>query len=271
MPDCPKLLYGTAWKAGRTAELVETAVLAGFRGIDTACQPKHYDEPGVGQALTALAAKGVTRDQLFLQTKFTPLDGQDPARLPYDPDAPLPEQVRQSFAASLKNLGTDYVDSWVLHSPLATLEETLEAWRAMETVRLAGGVRSLGLSNCPDLDFFQALHAAADVKPAVLQNRFQARTGYDAELRAWCRANGIQYQSFWTLTANPHILAHRDVQAAAKTHGKTRAQILFRLLVQQGVVPLTGTTSPKHMAEDLAVLGFELPAPEAAALYRLFG
>lgn len=76
----PRMLYGTAWKAERTADLVATALRAGFRGIDTACQPKHYQEKGVGDAIAAVAeakdvSPPVTREGLFLQTKYTPIRG----------------------------------------------------------------------------------------------------------------------------------------------------------------------------------------------------
>lgn len=79
----PRIIYGTAWKKDRTADLVEKAILAGFRGIDTACQPKHYNEPLVGAALQRLKDHGIKREVLFLQTKFTPLSGQDPKQVPY--------------------------------------------------------------------------------------------------------------------------------------------------------------------------------------------
>ncbi len=265
----PKLIYGTAWKAERTSELVERAVLAGFRGIDTACQPKHYNEAGVGDALERLGKKGVARDALFLQTKFTSIDGQDPNRLPYDRAAPLEKQVEQSFAASLKNLRTDRLDSWVLHSPLRTFDQTMTAWRAMERLQQAGGTRWLGISNCYDLAFLKELHQAARVKPAVVQNRFYEDTGYDAALRRWCKEGGLRYQSFWTLTGNPQILRHPALQAVAAGLGKTPAQIWFRFLVEQDVVPLTGTCSDRHMTEDLEALTFELPRESVAALARL--
>ena len=129
----PRLLYGTAWKKERTQELVELAVRTGFRGIDTACQPKHYFERGVGAALERLIADGVVkREDIFLQTKYTPIGGQDPNDVPYDRTAPLPDQVAQSVAKSLDNLKTTYLDSLVLHSPLSSAEKTMEVWRAME-------------------------------------------------------------------------------------------------------------------------------------------
>lgn len=105
------VIYGTAWKEDRTESLVAQAIEAGFRAIDTANQRKHYYEEGVGQAVKkAIAARSVPRADLFLQTKFTYARGQD-HRLPYDPKAPVAEQLRQSFESSLEHLGTDYLDS----------------------------------------------------------------------------------------------------------------------------------------------------------------
>lgn len=125
-------MYGTAWKKTRTKELVEAAVRAGFRGIDTACQPKHYNEPGVGEALQSLYSDGfVTRSDLFLQTKFTSLNGQDPNNIPYHKEYPLREQVLESFQVSCSNLQTDYLDSLVLHSPMQSFSDTMIVWRAM--------------------------------------------------------------------------------------------------------------------------------------------
>eukprot|EP00913_Durusdinium_trenchii_P010185 g9549.t2 len=200
-------LYGTAWKEGQTAELVVKAVRAGFRGIDTACQPKHYQEDLVGEALARLASEDhLPREQLWLQTKFTPIRGQDPRRVPYDTQAPLKKQVEQSIQKSLENLRTSYIDSLMMHSPMPTLEENLEVWGVFEQAVEAGHVRQLGISNCYDPRVFQMIYDAVRIKPKVLQNRFYADSGYDRELRAFCLENGVKYQTFWTLTANPHLL-----------------------------------------------------------------
>jgi diketogulonate reductase-like aldo/keto reductase len=260
----PGILYGTAWKKDDTESLVRMALKQGFRGIDTACQPKHYHEAGVGAAVSSMARK-----ELYLQTKFTPLPGQDPARIPYDPKAPLAEQVRQSFGVSLQNLRTDYLDCLVLHSPLPDMSQTLEVWRIFESLVDAGGVRQLGISNCYQLERLAALYGSARIKPAVVQNRFYADTGYDREIRAFCRQQGIFYQSFWTLTANPQLLAHRTVLELASKYGKTPAQVLFRYLTQGGVLPLTGTRSESHMREDLAIFEFELVDSEREAMDSL--
>lgn len=265
----PRILYGTAWKKGDTEELVAMALQEGFRGVDTACQPRHYNEPGVGAGIAAALGSGLQRAELYIQTKYTPASGQDPARIPYDPSAPLPEQVMQSFAASLTNLRTEYLDGLVLHSPLATIRETLEVWRAMESLVERGGVRQLGISNCYRLDQLQALYASARVKPAVLQNRFYADTGYDLELRAFCTNERLLYQSFWTLTANRRILDDPATTAIAATHGCRPPQILFRYLVESGVVPLTGTRSRIHMREDLRIFDFELGEAERRTIDAL--
>ncbi|HEU4578471.1 MAG TPA: aldo/keto reductase [Polyangiaceae bacterium] len=267
----PRILYGTAWKKERTAALVERALGAGFRGIDTACQPKHYDEAGVGQGVAAALRGGRRREELYLQTKFTPLDGQDPRRVPYDTKAPLAEQVRQSCRASLANLQTTYLDCLVLHSPMDTLELTLQVWRELEALSDSGVVRELGISNCYQLQELEALYAAARIKPLVLQNRFHAATGYDQQLRGFCRARGMVYQSFWTLTANRELLSHPEVQALARRHAVTPAQLFFRGLTQMGIVPLTGTTSEEHLRQDLAIFDFELSPAELRQLTARFG
>lgn len=203
----PDILYGTAWKKDRTADLVELAVKQGFRAIDTACQPKHYQEAGVGEALQRLYQQQIIqREDIFLQTKFTSLDGQDPQRIPYNPKASLPDQVMQSFAKSCENLHTTYLDSLVLHSPMHTMDETMQVWRVFEQLHSEGKVRYLGISNTYQLSVLQRLYQQAVVKPQFLQNRFYRESGYDHEIRQFCRDHDIKYQSFWTLTANPHII-----------------------------------------------------------------
>ncbi len=265
----PRIIYGTAWKKERTEELVRNAILLGFRGIDSACQPKHYNEAGVGAGIAACRKEGVERADLYLQSKFTSLHGQDPKRVPYDPRACLADQVAQSFAASLRNLQTDYLDCLILHSPLDSDAETGDAWQAMEEIVDEGGARQLGISNCDDLDVLEALHRSARVKPVVVQNRFHADTGYDVDIRSFCRHHDIVYESFWTLTANPTVLADRQVVALATKYQRTPAQVLFRYLTQEGVVPLTGTRSENHMRQDLEIFEFELTESERESIGAL--
>ncbi len=104
----------------------------------------------------------------------------------------------------------------------------------------------------------------------MVQNRFYAQTGYDRGIRAFCRQHRIIYQSFWTLSANPRVLAHDKLKALALKYGRTPAQVLFRYLTQEDIVPLTGTTSETHMREDLEIFEFELTQPERDAVATLF-
>src|SRR5438552_3529040 len=145
----PSFMYGTAWKKEATTRLVQLAVTAGFRAIDTANQLIHYQEALVGQALQTLAKQGIARETLFLQTKFTPTNGQD-HRTPYDASADLTTQVKQSFDSSLAHLRTDYVDSYVLHGPYSRYsfgDADREVWTAMEALYQSGKTKMIGISN----------------------------------------------------------------------------------------------------------------------------
>ncbi len=266
LPGVPRFLYGTAWKEDATEALVTAALAAGFRGIDTANQRKHYYEEGVGRAL---AASCVPRAELFLQTKFTFEDGQD-HRLPYDRKAPVAQQVAQSFASSLAHLGVDRLDSLILHGPSrrdGLGPDDREAWRAMEALVDGGRVAVLGVSNVTAAQVAELI-AFARVAPTFVQNRCYADRGWDREVRALCTQHGLTYQGFSLLTANRPVLTRPDVGAIAERHGKTPAQIVFRFAQQVGMLPLTGTRDPAHMREDLAVAGFELVPDELATVER---
>jgi diketogulonate reductase-like aldo/keto reductase len=268
----PGFLYGTAWKEDRTAALVELALHAGFRGIDTANQRRHYFEAGVGQGLAAAYRAGiVTRDDLFLQTKFTYQPGQD-HRLPYDPRAPLATQVVQSMASSLEHLGTDHVDSYVLHGPASGQGWTRhdgEVWTAMARERDAGRTRLLGVSNV-GLRHLQQMAAAGAELPRFVQNRCFASRGWDREVRAFCAEHDIVYQGFSLLTANPEVLGHPLVTRIAAREKATASQVVFRLAQALHMLPLTGTTSAEHMKQDLASGAASLSADEVNALESLF-
>ena len=267
----PRLIYGTAWKEDHTTRLAGMALAAGFRGIDTANQRRHYFEAGVGKALTdALAAGRLERKDVFLQTKFTYVDGQD-HRLPYDPRAPLATQVEQSFASSLQHLGVDYLDSYVLHGPSVRRGLTAgdwETWEAMERLHGAGKTRLLGVSNV-NLGQLEELYADASTKPAIVQNRCFASMGWDRAIRQFCSEREILYQGFSLLTANRDVLGHRRVLEIALRIGRTVPQVIFRFALQVGMIALTGTTSAAHMAEDLSIYDFELQPDEVRALDEL--
>jgi len=248
----PSFMYGTAWKKEATKQLVELAVASGFRAIDTANQLIHYDEALVGEALQALEKKGIRRDTLFLQTKFTSAGGQD-HRTPYDPSADLTTQVRQSFDSSLTHLCTEYVDSYVLHGPHQRRglgEADWEVWAAMEGLYQSGETKMIGISNVTAGQLTE-LCEQANVKPMVVQNRCFAVVGWDREVREICQAHGIIYQGFSLLTANRAVLADPEIGTIAQRLGTGSVQVIFRFAMQIGMLPLTGTTSEQHMKEDL--------------------
>ncbi|KAI0391043.1 putative aldo-keto reductase [Xylariaceae sp. FL0594] len=256
-----RLLYGTAWKKEATADLVYKALKAGFRGIDTAAQPRHYNEPLVGVGIKKAISEGIVkREDLFIQTKFTPVDGQDLDNMPYNPKDTLDKQVHASVASSLTSFTFDcpvnaYIDSLVLHSPPSShFADLLLVWQTLETY-VPHKIRHLGISNT-DLHVVNRLCTSADVRirPAVVQNRFYPATHWDVDLRAYCRAQGISFQTFWTLSGNPKLLRSETVQELAKSAGVTPPVALYALVLGlEGTTVLDGTTNESHMAEDLKV------------------
>lgn len=266
----PPIMYGTAWKEGETARLVALALDAGFRAIDTANQRRHYHEAGVGDGLRSALAAGLARDDLFLQTKFTHVQGQD-HRLPYDPAAPMARQVEQSFASSLQHLGVDHLDAYVLHGPSRAdglSDADWEAWRAMEDLQRAGRTRLIGISNVTAQQLRDLLAGAA-VRPAVVQNRCFTRPRADAEVRALCAEHGMAYEGFSLLTAIPAVLRHGGVVQAAQRHDATTAQVLFAYCLRRGMTVLTGTTNRQHMEQDLAAQHIVLAPEELDAIDAL--
>lgn len=267
----PAFMYGTAWKEAETSRLTSLALEAGFRAIDTANQRRHYFEAGVGEAVKAAIDAGkLTRQQLFLQTKFTYARGQD-HRLPYDPRADFATQVEQSFASSLEHLGTTYVDSFVLHGPESGRGLTpadRETWRAMEALIKAGKVRLLGVSNV-SYEQLAAFYELSSEPIAFVQNRCFARTGWDREVRALCRANGSIYQGFSLLTANDRELRTPRVRAIVERLGVDVPQLVFAFARTLGMLPLTGTSDPDHMRQDLESQSLELSAADVDAIETL--
>jgi diketogulonate reductase-like aldo/keto reductase len=267
----PSIMYGTAWKEERTEALTSEAIACGFRAIDTANQRRHYFEAGVGAAIGAAVDSGqVTREQLFLQTKFTYQRGQD-HRLPYDPDADLATQVQQSIDSSLEHLGVTRIDSYILHSPSRAHglgEADWTTWRAMEEAVRAGRVGLLGVSNISP-EQLATLIAGTKIAPAFVQNRCFARDRWDADVRALCETHDIVYQGFSLLTANRQVLSSPRLAAIARRHGKTPPQVVFRFAIEVAMLPLTGTADSLHMRQDLDIFDFALSDEDLKIMLEL--
>lgn len=261
--NIPYFIYGTAWKEEKTTDLVTTAIHSGFKAIDTANQAKHYSEPLVGEALKKLAAEGFKREELWLQSKFTSVGGQDD-RLPYDPNESLTTQVKQSFASSLEHLHTDYLDSYLLHGPYnypSLGDEDFEVWQAIEDLYNLGSAKAIGISNV-NYGQLETLIQESKIKPMMVQNRCYAQTNWDKKVRELCKTHNIHYQGFSLLTANPHIVNSEFVAKLAEKYQVIPAQIIFRFSSQIGMIPLTGTSNQQHMQLDLDINGFQLSDEE---------
>mmetsp|Transcript_6379 Transcript_6379/g.11105 ORF Transcript_6379/g.11105 Transcript_6379/m.11105 type:complete len:382 (+) Transcript_6379:43-1188(+) len=292
LSDRPTLMYGTLWSGGGgamtehskdvTAELVYKAIKSGFRHVDTACQPRHYNEGGVGDGWTAAARDlDLRREDIWIQTKFTGLNAHDPISRPYDANAPLEDRVSQSLEKSLDSLKTDYVDSWLMHAPEKSWDNHWKIWNTMESAVDEGKVRQLGISNFYKLEDVQWAYDHSRIKPKVLQNSFHAKSGHDVEIRAFCKEHDIEYQSFFTLTSNNEAYRHRDVVELAKEKGLTPEGLFFAFCMAIGISPLVGTTNELYMkdaidlmdrirsgeqifvnSEELAIVGNALGTPE---------
>lgn len=260
----PFILYGTAWKEEATENLVYTALKMGFRGIDTANQRRHYYEEAVGRGI---AKSGISREELFIQTKFTYARGHD-HRLPYDLNVNYRIQVRQSFESSLIHLQITYIDSYVLHGPsvgVGLSTDDWDVWTEMEALYREGRIKYLGVSNI-SFEQLQILFQRATIKPSFVQNRCFAQVGWDKKVREYCKQNHMIYQGFSLLTANLFVLPL--VKNIAQRVNKTPAQVVFRFAKSVGILPLTGTTNIQHMNEDLN-LDFSLTTEEIEFLENI--
>jgi diketogulonate reductase-like aldo/keto reductase len=269
--DLPLFLYGTAWKEERTRAVTLQALAVGFRGIDTANQRRHYHEAEVGAAIgEAIQAGRLQRSELFLQTKFTFRAGQD-HRLPYDPAAAVAQQVRQSFDSSLRHLGVTTLDSYILHGPsqrYGLSASDWEAWRAMEALCDEGRVGQLGVSNVT-IDQLRELSSSARIGPRFVQNRCFAVQRWDADVRHFCRAQGMIYQGFSLLTANHDYLFTEPIVRLANKYHRTAAQVVFRFALDVGIWPLTGSTNGDHLRQDLSIDDFRLLEAEIGQVERI--
>lgn len=251
------MIYGTAWKSIDTYQNVATALLCGFRAFDLAAQPKHYREDLAGKAITdAIRAKSIDRSELWIQSKFAPIENQDPNNVPYPEDSSIEEQIHYSVNQSLSYLRTDdddepYLDCLLLHSPLSTAAETLAAWSAMSGY-VPSKVKMLGISNV-SLPQLKVVYTRAAVKPRVVQNRFCERSGFDQAVRAFCEDLDLMYQGFWILTGSPKLLKSSPVQRLAKLLQVSEQESLYVLASVGKVVVLNGTTNSQRMVADLAV------------------
>ncbi|KAK6087591.1 aldo/keto reductase [Seiridium cupressi] len=250
----PLLLYGTSRKENNTRHLTEVALNVGFTAVDTANHPTAYNEPHTGGGITAAIKSGVIkREDLFIQTKFSPLFAHQKDKIPYNPDQDIEGQVKESIQQSLDHLKVDYLDSFLLHGPYTDIHDSIKAYKVFETF-VPHKIRRLGVSNF-NLEQLQALCDAASVKPTIVQNRFIRQSSYDIKVRHFCADNGITYQAFYMLTHNPELLGAEVVASVAEILAVEKEVAFYILVLSLGDVQvLDGTTRGERMKADLAAV-----------------
>lgn len=237
--EIPRLGLGVfrAAAGGEARRAVAEALKLGYRHVDTA--GIYGNEADVGEAIRA---SGIPRDQIFVTTKLWNDDhGHD--------------QALRAFDKSLKRLGLDHVDLYLIHWPVPG--KRLESWKALERIAREGRARSIGVSNFLERHLDELL-ATATIKPAVNQieiHPFLQRRS----IRAACAAHGIVVEAYSPLTKGRR-LAHPAVSAVARRVGRTPAQVLIRWGLQHDLVTLPKSARPERIAENAAVYDFELDA-----------
>jgi 2,5-diketo-D-gluconate reductase A len=231
-----------------TQEVVEEALAAGYRHLDTAAA--YRNEAGVG---AALAAAGLTGEEVFLTTKlWNSAQGYD--------------STLAAFEKSLRRLGTDRVDLYLIHWPVPSEDRYLDTWRAFERINEEGLSRSIGVSNFRVEDL-ERLKREAEYLPTVNQIELHPRL-QQAELRAWHADHGIVTEA-WSPLAQGALLDDETIETIAAHHEKTPAQTILRWHLQLGNVVIPKSVTPERIRENIDVFDFELSEDDMAAIARL--
>ncbi|MFD9625175.1 aldo/keto reductase [Peribacillus muralis] len=222
---------------------VKAAIKHGYRSIDTAAI--YQNEEGVGQGIReGLKEAGITREELFVTSKVWNAD------LGY-------ETAIAAYEESLKKLGLDYLDLYLIHWPVEGKYK--EAWRALETLYKEGKVKAIGVSNF-QIHHLEDVIKDASVKPMVNQVEYHPRLA-QKEVQAFCKEQGIQLEA-WSPLMQGQLLDNETLQVIANKHGKSVAQVILRWDLQNGIVTIPKSTKEHRIVENSSVFDFELTAEE---------
>ena len=240
----PSLGFGTyKISPAQAFASVQHALRAGYRHIDTAMIYQNESEVG-----RAIRESGIPREELFVTTKLWNADHGN---------------VRSAFDTSLKKLGLDYVDLYLIHWPVP---ERIASWKVMESIADEGLSRSIGVSNFT-IRHLEEFLPRASITPAVNQFEFSPFL-YQKELLDYCKQKNIIVEAYSPLTRGARLQDER-ITAIAIKHKKSNSQILLRWCLQHGTLPLPRSVTPAHIDENLDVFGFSLSGEEMAALDSL--
>ncbi|SEG67413.1 aldo/keto reductase [Paenibacillus sp. UNC499MF] len=231
-------------------EAVKTAIKNGYRSIDTAAV--YGNEEGVGQGIReGLAETGLSREEIFVTSKVWNADQGYEAAL-------------EAFEVSLRKLGLDYLDLYLIHWPVQGKYK--DTWRALEAIYESGKARSIGVSNF-HVHHLQDLLQDAKIKPMVNQVEFHPRLTQE-ELRAYCREQGIQFEA-WSPLMQGGLLDNEVLKTIGDRYGKSVAQVILRWDLQNGVVTIPKSTKEHRIIENASVFDFELTADEMSRISAL--
>ena len=222
---------------------VKFAIKHGYRSIDTAAI--YLNEEGVGQAIReGIKEAGISREDLFVTSKVWNSD------LGY-------EATLEAYEASLKKLGLDYLDLYLIHWPVDGKYN--EAWRALETLYKDGRVKAIGVSNF-HVHHLENLMKEADIKPMINQVEFHPRLT-QKEIQTFCREQGIQMEA-WSPLMQGQLLDQPVIKEIANKYNKSTAQVILRWDLQNGVVTIPKSTKEHRIIENADIFDFELTKAE---------
>lgn len=233
-------------------EAVKHAIISGYKHIDTA--QTYHNEEKVGQGIKeGLEAAGLNREDLFITTKLWMTDyGR--------------ENVQSAYEASLKRLGLDYVDLYLIHWPGQDKDLITETWKAMENLYNEGKIKNIGVSNF-HVHHLEELLQEASIKPVINQIECHPYLT-QKELRAYLEAQKIVAQS-WSPLMNGQILEDEVVKEIANELGKTPAQVIIRWNIDENIVVIPKSVTPSRIEENLNVFDFELSEDQLSRLNAL--
>lgn len=229
---------------------VEDAIGVGYRLIDTA--QAYRNEEGVGAAVKTAIAGGVKREELFITTKLWVSDVSE-------------DRALKAFDASMKKLGLDYLDLYLIHQPYS---DTYGAWRAMKRLRDEGLVRSIGVSNFY-ADRIIDLCENSGVIPAV--NQLECHPFYQREtLKRTLEDYGITFESWASFAEGKNdIFKNAVLSSIGEKYGKSSAQVILRWLIQRGIIVIPKSVKIERMRQNFDIFDFALAPDDMAAIAAL--
>jgi 2,5-diketo-D-gluconate reductase A len=247
--EIPQLGFGV-WRVPQedAARVVGEALRAGYRHVDTA--QGYENEQGVGEAV---ASSGLAREEVFITTKC-------------QNDAQGHRASIEALEGSLRRLGMDYVDLYLIHWPQPRLNKYVETWEGFIEARERGLTRSIGVSNF-HASHLQRIIDATGVVPSVNQIELHPRLTQES-LVAANQSLGIAVES-WAPLARGHLLDDPTIKQIAQRRGRTPAQVVIRWHLQLGYIVIPKSATPSRIASNFDVFGFDLTPEELAQISAL--